>query len=93
MSIHFTPKSAAERQAFLQQADAEKAEADRDEQRLRREWLPSLSYPFLEAITHPELVVERVMVPMRDGVALRTHIYRPVAEGRYPVLLLRTRAL
>jgi predicted acyl esterase len=89
MSIHFTPKSAAERQAFLQQADAEKAEADRDEQRLRREWLPSLSYPFLEAITHPELVVERVMVPMRDGVALRTHIYRPVAEGRYPVLLLR----
>lgn len=23
------------------------------------------------------------MVPMRDGVALRTHVYRPVAEGRY----------
>jgi predicted acyl esterase len=89
MTIQFTPKTAAERQAFLQQADAEKAEADRDEQRLRREWLPSLSYPFLEPISHPELVVERVMVPMRDGVALRTHIYRPVAEGRYPVLLLR----
>jgi hypothetical protein len=28
MTIQFTPKTAAERQAFLQQADAEKAEAD-----------------------------------------------------------------
>ena len=89
MTIGFTPKSSAERQAFLQRAEAEKAEADREEQRLRRELLPSLSYPFQELITHPEIVVERAMVPMRDGVALRTHIYRPVAEGRYPVLLLR----
>lgn len=89
MSIQFTPKTTAERQAFLQQADAEKAEADREEQRLRRDWLPTLTYPFQEPISHPEIVVERAMVPMRDGVALRTHIYRPVAEGRYPVLLMR----
>ena len=41
MTIHFTPKTAAERQAFLQQAEAEKAEADREEPRLRREWLPT----------------------------------------------------
>ncbi|NDC35900.1 MAG: hypothetical protein EBZ51_11110, partial [Synechococcaceae bacterium WB9_2_112] len=66
MTIQFTPKTAAERQAFLQQADAAKAEADRGEQRLRREWLPSLSYPFQEPISHPEIVVERAMVPMRD---------------------------
>lgn len=89
MTIHFTPKTAAERQAFLQQADAQQAEADQEEQRLRREWLPTLTYPFQEPISHPEIVVERAMVPMRDGVSLRTHIYRPVAEGRYPVLLLR----
>jgi predicted acyl esterase len=89
VSLHFTPKTSVERQAFLQQAEVEKADADREEQRLRREWLPALSYPFQEPISHPEIVVERAMVPMRDGVALRTHIYRPVAEGRYPVLLLR----
>ena len=89
MSIHFIPKTAAERQAFLQQAEAAKAEADREEQRLRRHWLPNLRYPFHEPISHPEIVVERAMVPMRDGVALRTHVYRPVAEGPYPVLLLR----
>ena len=89
MTLQFTPKTAAEREAFLQQADAAQAEADREEQRLRREWLPTLSYPFQEPISHPEIVVERVMVPMRDGVALRSHIYRPVAQGRYPVLLLR----
>ena len=89
MTIHFTARATAERRAFLQQADAAKAEADREEQRLRRELLPRLRYPFQESITHPEIIVERAMVPMRDGVALRTHIYRPVAEGRYPVLLLR----
>jgi len=27
---------------------------------------------------------------MRDGVALRADIYRPAAEGRFPVLLQRT---
>lgn len=89
MSIHFTPKTPTERQEFLQQADAAKTEDDREERRLRREWLPTLSYPFQEPISHSEIVVERSMVPMRDGVALRTHIYRPVAQGCYPVLLLR----
>jgi predicted acyl esterase len=82
MTLQFTPKTAAERQAFLQQADAAMAESDREEKRLRREWLPTLTYPFQEPISHPEIVVARAMVPMRDGVALRTHIYRPVPEGR-----------
>ncbi len=37
------------------------------------------------------VVVEKnVMVPMRDGVRLATDIYRPAAEGRYPVVLVRT---
>jgi putative CocE/NonD family hydrolase len=37
-----------------------------------------------------EITVEKsVQVPMRDGVALATDVYRP-AEGRHPVLLQRT---
>jgi len=35
--------------------------------------------------------IERnVSVPMRDGVKLAADIYRPAADGAYPVLLLRT---
>jgi putative CocE/NonD family hydrolase len=29
-------------------------------------------------------------IPMRDGVVLRADVYRPMREGRYPVLVLRT---
>jgi len=31
-----------------------------------------------------------VAVSMRDGVTLRPDIYRPEAEGKFPVLLQRT---
>jgi len=35
--------------------------------------------------------VERnVAAKMRDGVTLRADIYRPKAEGKFPVLLVRT---
>ena len=35
--------------------------------------------------------VERdVPVPMRDGVILRAHVFRPDTPGPYPVLVLRT---
>src|SRR5580700_6157121 len=38
-----------------------------------------------------EVVVERnVAATMRDGVTLRADIYRPKAEGKFPVLLVRT---
>ena len=33
---------------------------------------------------------DEVMVPMRDGVNLATDIYRPAAEGSFPVVLVRT---
>lgn len=36
------------------------------------------------------LVQTNVPVPMRDGVTLYADIYRPAADGRYPVLLMRT---
>jgi len=38
-----------------------------------------------------EVTVEKdVMIQMRDGAKLATDIYKPVAEGRHPVILLRT---
>ena len=37
-----------------------------------------------------EIVVERnVPIPMRDGTVLRADVYRPRAEGKYPVLVER----
>jgi len=35
------------------------------------------------------LIEKNVMVPMRDGVNLAADIYRPVEEGRFPILLSR----
>ncbi len=35
------------------------------------------------------LVEKNIMVPMRDGVKLATDVYRPHAEGPFPVLLAR----
>lgn len=36
------------------------------------------------------LTIEKnLQVPMRDGIVLATDVYRPSAEGRYPVVLMR----
>src|SRR4030095_5174681 len=46
---------------------------------------PSLSQPTFE------VVEERAIgVPMRDGLKLATDLYRPKAEGKFPVVLMRT---
>ncbi|UCD94476.1 MAG: CocE/NonD family hydrolase, partial [Candidatus Zixiibacteriota bacterium] len=38
-----------------------------------------------------EIIVDRdVEVPMRDGVKLATDIYRPDADGKFPVIVVRT---
>ena len=38
-----------------------------------------------------EITIELdVPVPMRDGTMLRADVYRPAAEGVYPVLLSRS---
>ncbi len=43
------------------------------------------------AAENREVTVERnVAAKMRDGVTLRADIYRPKADGKYPVLLVRT---
>jgi uncharacterized protein len=44
----------------------------------------------LPAEDHEVMVERNVAAKMRDGVTLRADIYRPKAEGRYPVLLVRT---
>src|SRR5712664_4785603 len=45
----------------------------------------------LAAAQNHEVTVERnVAAKMRDGVTLRADIYRPKAEGKFPVLLVRT---
>jgi len=44
-------------------------------------------------LSQPEYEIEiesNVDVPMRDGLELATDIYRPKAEGRFPVVLVRT---
>jgi putative CocE/NonD family hydrolase len=47
--------------------------------------------PSLMAAENYEITVLRnVEAKMRDGVTLRADIYRPKAEGKYPVLLIRT---
>jgi predicted acyl esterase len=35
-------------------------------------------------------VIRNVEAKMRDGVTLRADIYRPKADGKFPVLLMRT---
>ena len=40
--------------------------------------------------THQVVVQTGVRVKMRDGVALAADVYRPKAEGKFPVLLQRT---
>jgi hypothetical protein len=45
----------------------------------------------LAAAENYEVIVERnVAAKMRDGVTLRADVYRPKADGKFPVLLVRT---
>ncbi|MGD0694341.1 MAG: CocE/NonD family hydrolase [Terriglobia bacterium] len=51
--------------------------------------MSSIAFSF--AAEHYEVTVERgVAAKMRDGVVLRADVYRPKAEGKFPVLLERT---
>src|SRR5271155_4351384 len=51
----------------------------------------SLRTPRVRGAENNEVIVERnVAAKMRDGVTLRADIYRPKADGKFPVLLVRT---
>jgi len=49
-----------------------------------------LAVPLFAAENYPVKVERGVSVKMRDGVILRGDIFRPDAEGKFPVLLQRT---
>ena len=86
------PNDAHERawRSFRQQADAVWAEELAEEERIRREVLPSKAIPFPSPVRYPEIVIDRnVRMRMRDGVVLRADIYRPDAGGRFPVAVTR----
>jgi len=85
--VEFLPKSPQERAAFNEAADEEERIADAREKESRTTVLPTLVHPFESPVTHPEIEIERAFIPMRDGVKLRASVYRPVEEGRYPVIL------
>lgn len=51
---------------------------------------PTVADPRLSQPEYEVTLESDVMVPMRDGVGLATDIYRPSAEGRFPVILMRT---
>jgi len=54
-------------------------------------WLLAWSTRAACAASSYEVIVERnVAAKMRDGVTLRADIYRPKADGKFPVLLVRT---
>ena len=47
-------------------------------------------FPVSDPPRNDILLENRVPVPMRDGTILYADVYRPLAEGRYPVLVART---
>lgn len=50
--------------------------------------IPNLS--FASNPDTKDIIIEDVMVTMRDGKQLATKVYRPKKDGKYPVLLTRT---
>jgi putative CocE/NonD family hydrolase len=53
--------------------------------------LTTIAAEGVQAAGNYEVVLERnVAAKMRDGVTLRADIYRPKADGKFPVLLVRT---
>jgi putative CocE/NonD family hydrolase len=83
----FVAKSLQERAAFNAAADEQERIADAEEKESRSAVLPTLVHPFKSPVTHPDIEIERVAIPMRDGVKLRASVYRPGQDGRYPVIL------
>ncbi|MGF1556356.1 CocE/NonD family hydrolase [Paucihalobacter sp.] len=64
-------------------------------------YLPLACLLFSVTVTHSQedilgqlsdiaIVDEKVMMPMRDGIRLATDIYRPKADGQYPIIFSRT---
>lgn len=52
--------------------------------------IPAVSLALFFAVTLAAQPFTPVAVPMRDGVTLPTHVYRPPGPGPFPVILTRT---
>ena len=85
--IVFVPKTPEERAAFNAAADKEEAIANAEEKETRTTILPTLEHPFESPVTHPDIEIVPVRVPMRDGITLRGSVYRPKEDGKYPVVI------
>jgi len=78
----------AENRLYLADIPAQKAAYVRDGYEIlmkKAEVDPLLSKPEYEILEE-----RNVGVPMRDGIKLSTDIYRPKADGKFPVILTRT---
>src|ERR1700722_18934189 len=56
-------------------------------------WFLSSSAPWVEKLSQPQYEIKfeyQVDIPMRDGIKLRANIWRPQAEGRFPVIYVFT---
>jgi putative CocE/NonD family hydrolase len=51
---------------------------------------PALFSEEVRPVSHQIRLDTNIPVPMRDGTILYADVYRPVGEGRYPVLVTRT---
>jgi len=54
------------------------------------QWGEEQTHNRVSSLEYKVVMEMNVMVPMRDGVRLATDIYRPDAEGKFPVVLIRT---
>ena len=81
------PKS--EWDAFRKQADADYEAEFAEELRLREEVLPFKKIPFQAKPTYDYVIERNIKIPMRDGIKLHAEVYRPEAEGTFPVLVNR----
>jgi len=56
-------------------------------------WFLSKSAPWVDNLSQPQYDIKfeyQVDIAMRDGVKLRANIWRPKAEGRFPVIYVFT---
>ncbi len=88
-AVRFVPKTPMKRWLFVLKAEAAMAAFNLVEKFDRRD-LEGRELPLRSPVAYPDLAVDRVMVAMRDGVKLRTHVFRPAAPGRFPVIMQRS---
>ncbi len=90
--MHWMTQSAANREAMGQAAAAYVRQEHAPARVAEMLWglARSLCLMLIFVLAAGAAVPEAIQVPMRDGVKLAAHLYRPDTKGRFPILLLRT---